>query len=144
MDPWLIGSRGEGEELVSAVEDVDGARLAVEAIEDLQRHRKRARRHKGSPFGRDGHVRPGERLHLRHRGHGIHRRIIPCGVADVRLVHHVIPFAMRQLVVVVIAQLGILGKQCARLVRQVIRAHPTFRGVKVVHARGDVQFVHHS
>ena len=49
-------------------------------------------------------------LDLGHRGHRVERRLLPGCVPDMRLVHHVIPAAIQQLVVVLVAQRSILAK----------------------------------
>ena len=81
---------------------------------------------------------PASGWHLLHGGHGVEGRVVPGDVADVGLVHHVVPFAVEERVVVVGGECGVLGEEVAGLVGVLVGAGASLAGVEMVASCGDV------
>src|SRR6185437_7194465 len=104
-----------------AIEQRQRARLLCHRINRSQRKSESPARARQPRIPRVDAQRPRLRhLHPAHRRHHIHRRIAPCHVSDVRLVHHVIPLAVQQCVVILVAQ------------RRVARKHSLHRGRLII------------
>src|SRR6266566_7918153 len=123
-----------------AIKNIEVPALLVEG--DKRRESclaSRARPNKLRTFNSHAKLRRGWNLDLGELGHGVHRRLVPIGVPNVCLIHHMAPFAVRQSVVVIRREVRVGLKQGARLRGQIVRAGAALAGVKMVSAGGDVQ-----
>ena len=109
-DPGLAGAGGEGKWSSATIENINVASLLIENV----RHRKGglrlgsvSRPRRGRAFDCDAQPGGNGNLRLFYLGHDVCRRIVPSGVTDEGLIHHVVPLAVGQAVVVFARQVGV-------------------------------------
>ena len=142
-DPGGTGNGSEIEWRLALIEYVDVMLLLIENVESRQGGIARGSRPcRGRPFDCHSHGGRLRQFDLFHRRHDIAVRLLPHGVADVRLVHHVVPLAVEQRVVVIIPQVGVGLEQGFGLRREIVGAGASLRPVQLILARGDVEFRH--
>src|SRR4051812_12671454 len=80
--------------------------------------------------------------YLCHLWHHIRLRLLPAAISDVSLVHHIIPFSSREVVIVGGGQLYIFFEQLSRSPGELVCAAIAMRSVVAVLRHSDVQFVY--
>ena len=114
-------------------------RLLIEDIE--RRHQKKVTEARTLV---DGEAHAGVSLEVDNRdgGHGVDGRLVPEDVADVGLVHHVVPLAaVQELGGCIRRELRVLGKEITSLVGEIVRGDSALGRVQVIPPRCDVQLV---
>src|SRR5258708_37164433 len=123
-----------------AIEDIEVPALPLEGVKRRESClASRARPSKLRTFNSHGKLRRGWNLDLGDLGHNVQGRLIPRGVADVRLIHHMVPLAVSHSVVVTRREVRVGLKQGARARGQIVRAGAALAGIKMVSAGGDVE-----
>src|SRR5882724_45057 len=80
-------------------------------------------------------------LNFLNRGHCVTDRLVPERIADMSLVHHMVPLPTCHCLVVVTSQLFIGAKRFARPLGKVVSRRAALHRVKAILADGNVQFV---
>ena len=95
----------------------------------------------GGAFNRDAKISAIRKRKIPHLGHDVALRRLPAGVADVGLVHHVLPFAAGKCVVVVIAYFLVLLEKFADLCSFGVGAGAALLDVERIAAGGNVEII---
>ncbi|MCY1172315.1 hypothetical protein D9M73_124480 [compost metagenome] len=114
----MIRRHGDGCRTGTAREHLNEGFLARQAIENGKLRRQIiARPRPRAAVDRDAKAVGRIEVDLGNRRHNVGTRRVPVEIADMRLVHHMVPFAAGHRVIVIIAQVVVAVKAAAHLVR---------------------------